>query len=161
MKPDSKLPGNPQYAPMHSLPRILATAAVLIGVFLLLDRLFFPWMRNTSFWTCDPHGPAWLLYGLFGGLPLFIGLSALALFGRISVLAIRHRQYPPPGQKVLLPRMRYRYGLSAQLTGYGLCFIVALLLVMSVAGAVYVHHTYGDNLAATAAERFKQPCTHD
>ncbi|MCP2041544.1 hypothetical protein L1281_002151 [Neisseria sp. HSC-16F19] len=161
MKPKSKLPENPKYAPMHSLPRTLITVAVLIALFLLIDRGLFPWMRHTSFLACDPHGPAWLLYGLYSGLPLLFGLSALALFGRIAVLAIRHRQYPPPGQTVLLPRIRYRYGLSAQLTGYGLLAIVALLLVMSAAGAVYVHHTYGDKLASTAAERLNQPCTDD
>ncbi|MBA8886824.1 hypothetical protein FHW12_001015 [Dokdonella fugitiva] len=83
---------------------------------------FFPWLHafaaSAPCRTVFGHGgTAALLYGVFVGLPGFIGLVMAATFGRRGMRILRDGQVPPLGEKSFR-LTRIRRGGRATVIGY-------------------------------------------
>ncbi|MCP2041543.1 hypothetical protein L1281_002150 [Neisseria sp. HSC-16F19] len=160
MQPD-KLPENPEYAPQYSQRMRLAVAAATI-LLLATVHLLIVWLRHhAAAWICLPDGPVWMIYGQAVGTPLLLSVLILAALGPSSWRAIRHRQYPPPGQKVWIGKVRYHYGRPAQWRGIYALLLAALCLMAAAGEAWHLHHLPANQIDAAAAEMRTKHCTQD
>jgi len=100
-----------------------------------------------------------LVYGAFVGIPLLTALVLGVLTSRISVRAIRARQYPPPGQKVL-HRTRIRKGRSAIALACLPIMTAALLCGAAVWGAFQARNLIDHLRGSGFKERVCAPAGH-
>ena len=118
----------------------LAVAAAAVLSFYLMARFWLePFLsRYAKFANCHQYGTIngaeVLMYGVFAGLPLSLTLFFSVLLGPGSLRAIRARQDPPPGEKVLRPT-RYRRGTKALIRPAALLLTISFMLGVSVWGS--------------------------
>lgn len=136
-------PSSKQQAPLYSKQERIRLIARYLVLTLLGWALNHYWSSpNLSQFSDTAHcydylginGIAWLMYGVFVGVPLLIFII-FAGFGWPSGLRIlRDGQYPAKGKKVLRPTV-ITYGIKAKLMGWLLILAPVMVLAIAIWGA--------------------------
>lgn len=152
----------PSYAEEYTRTERLRLIAIIVlaGALLIATGKFWLFPAFKAFVASAPCRSVWgmngttvLFYGIFVGFPLFAGALTFATLGWRGVQILRHRQVPPPGEKVFRPTA-IRTGASARRTGW--LHLLAALPFIGVAAWGYVQA--GEILNTSANPAGAQNC---
>ena len=136
-----------EFAPLYSTRERIRLVAIMgaavIGFYLFGEFWLEPFVfRYAQFANCYQYGAfngvEVLWYSGLVGLPLSVTVVFAIMLVPGSLRAIRARQYPPPGEKVLRPT-RYRRGGQALILPVVQLFIILFMLGVSVLGGLQAH----------------------
>ena len=114
-----------------------------------------PWLDEyVRFANCRVYygytGIQVLLYAMFVGAPLSLGLFFVLWFGPYTIRVLKWKQDPPPGVKVLR-KTRIRYGAQSMLRPVALLAVIVFFIATSI---------WGDIQVETMSGSFK-PCSEE
>ncbi len=144
-----------EYAPQYTFKERIKIIALhclwAIPLFLVLDRLFFPWLNESNWILCHPYGWHMLWYGMGVFAPLFMLLVGILIQGRDTLKIYRLKQYPLPNKKVM-NKTKYVYGFRATWR----CYFFLIWCVGVLAFTVFGYFTAVKQTSLVDPKRLEQ-----
>lgn len=132
----------PEFAPEYTKTERLRIVALIIigGIALISVQKLWLGPLLYAFVEASPCGAtlgishiAWLVFGLFVGLPVLVSLLVAITLGCRGYKILRDGQFPPLREKVFRPT-RIERGTKAKVRGYLHVFTFAPFLAMAIWG---------------------------
>lgn len=130
----------PEYTKSEKLRFIVIEVIAGVVIIAVGKLLFSPWLAEFAK-SADCHtylgvsGGAWLMYGVFVGLPALCAILVTILCGPRGYKTLRQGQMPPIGQKVFRPTP-IRRGAKARVMGALQLVFVALTFAFVIWGVI-------------------------
>lgn len=126
-----------EYAPQYTFKervKIIALHSLwAVPIFLIIDRLFFPWFGTTKWFICHPYGIEILWYGIFIGLPTVFGIMFSIFWWKNYYPVLKFKQYPPLNKKTFR-KLKYRYGTWAVVISLFKLICVVSFFILTIWG---------------------------
>ncbi|WP_221798877.1 hypothetical protein [Oceanobacter mangrovi] len=132
----------PQYSKQERLRIVLLNLAWFIPLYLASDLWLGDWLtdylkHSGCLVSGDISRAQLVMYGLFGGFPLFAAFLLAVFEGRRSIKVLQLGQDPLPGEKVFRKTL-YRYGWQTRIRPTIVLAAIVVLLLTGVWGITQV-----------------------
>lgn len=133
----------PEYTKRERIVFVLKQMLWFLPLYAATELWFFDWLAEYSdnancYYYGNITGVHLVMYGLFVGIPLFIGITIAIFEGRRAIKIFRLGQSPLPGEKVF-KKTKYRYGYKAKIQPVAIFCVLGFFFVFSIWGSMQAY----------------------